>query len=223
MAPDLAGKRLELATELVPETSRVAVLWNAANPLFRACLQGDCRRGQDLGHRSSSLEVRAPTDFDAALATATAQQVGALITVEDPLTGEQARKIAKFAVDNDCQRYRGSGCLQMPVGSYPMMRTLAICCVGAWSTWTKFSKARNHPTCPSSSRPRSSWSSISRPPKRSASPFLRVYWNSRTRSLSEQARGCPGADSFGQAPRSTMLASGQTGTPRRLICCPWSR
>jgi putative ABC transport system substrate-binding protein len=32
MAPELAGKRLELLPEILPGLSRVAVLWNAANP-----------------------------------------------------------------------------------------------------------------------------------------------------------------------------------------------
>ena len=32
MAPDLGGKRLELLKEVVPQLSRVAVIWNAANP-----------------------------------------------------------------------------------------------------------------------------------------------------------------------------------------------
>jgi putative tryptophan/tyrosine transport system substrate-binding protein len=32
MAPDLGGKRLELVKEVLPGVSRVAVLWNAANP-----------------------------------------------------------------------------------------------------------------------------------------------------------------------------------------------
>jgi ABC-type uncharacterized transport system substrate-binding protein len=32
MAPDLGGKRLELLREVIPRLSRVAVLWNAANP-----------------------------------------------------------------------------------------------------------------------------------------------------------------------------------------------
>ena len=32
MSPDLDGKRLQLLTEVVPRVSRVAVLWDAANP-----------------------------------------------------------------------------------------------------------------------------------------------------------------------------------------------
>jgi putative tryptophan/tyrosine transport system substrate-binding protein len=100
MAPDLAGKRLELAKELVPEISRVAVLWNAANPYSALVLKETVGAAGTSGIGVQSLEVRAPTDFDAALATATGQQVGALITVEDPLMVGQEGKIAKFAVDN---------------------------------------------------------------------------------------------------------------------------
>jgi putative ABC transport system substrate-binding protein len=32
MAPDLGGKRLEILREMLPALSRVAILWNVANP-----------------------------------------------------------------------------------------------------------------------------------------------------------------------------------------------
>ena len=100
MAPDLAGKRLELAKELVPEISRVAVLWNAVNPYSRLVFKETVDAARMLGIEVQSLEVRVPPDFDSALDAATQQQAGALITVEDPLTGGQFGKIAKFALDN---------------------------------------------------------------------------------------------------------------------------
>ena len=51
-----------------------------------------------------------------------------------------------------------------------LRRQTSPTCIGARpSTSTAFSRARSRPTCRSSSRPSSSWSSTSRPPRRSAS------------------------------------------------------
>src|SRR5262245_42667096 len=53
MVPDLGGKRLELLKELLPQLSRVAVLWNAAKSVSRYCLQRDADRRPDIGGRGS--------------------------------------------------------------------------------------------------------------------------------------------------------------------------
>jgi ABC-type uncharacterized transport system substrate-binding protein len=97
MAPDLAGKRLELLTELLPGISRVAVLWNAANPYSALVCKKTVGAARILGIELQSLEVRAPADFDGALEAATGQHAAALITVEDPLTNGHRGKIAEFA------------------------------------------------------------------------------------------------------------------------------
>jgi putative ABC transport system substrate-binding protein len=97
MAPDLAGKRLELLTELLPGISRVAVLWNAANPYSALVFKETVGAARILGIELQSLEVRAPDDFDGALEAATGQHAAALITVEDPLTNSHRVKIAEFA------------------------------------------------------------------------------------------------------------------------------
>ena len=39
LAPELSGKRLELLKEIVPKLSRVAVMLNPANPVYRTELQ----------------------------------------------------------------------------------------------------------------------------------------------------------------------------------------
>jgi putative ABC transport system substrate-binding protein len=100
MAPELAGKRLELLKEIWPGISRVGVLWNGANPysvlVFKEAVSG----ARALGLEVQSLEVKAPADFDTALDAAVAQHADALIVAEDPLTMDYAGKIAKFAVDN---------------------------------------------------------------------------------------------------------------------------
>jgi putative ABC transport system substrate-binding protein len=98
MAPDLGGKRLELLKELLPGISRVAVLWNAANPYSALAFKDTVGAARILGIELQSLEVRAPTDIDGALEAATGQHTDALITVEDPLTVDHRGKIAEYAI-----------------------------------------------------------------------------------------------------------------------------
>jgi putative ABC transport system substrate-binding protein len=97
MAPDLGGKRLELVKELLPEISRVAVLWNAANPYSALVFKATVGAAWTLAIEVQSLEVRGPADFDGAFEDATGQHTGALIAVEDPLTNDHRHKIAEFA------------------------------------------------------------------------------------------------------------------------------
>jgi putative tryptophan/tyrosine transport system substrate-binding protein len=97
MAPDLGGKRLELLKEVLPRLSRVAVLWNAANPYAALLFKETQAAGRALGIEVQSLEVRGPDDFDSAFEAARRQRPDALITVEDPLTGTHRKLIADFA------------------------------------------------------------------------------------------------------------------------------
>ena len=98
MVPDLGGKRLELLKELLPRLSRVAVLWNAANPYPAIVLKETQAAGRTLGIEVHSLEVRGPDDLDGAFAAARLQHPDALISVEDPLTFTYRKRIADFAV-----------------------------------------------------------------------------------------------------------------------------
>ena len=98
MVPDLGGKRLELLKELLPRLSRVAVLWNAANPYPAIVFKETQAAGRKLGIEVHSLEVRGPDDLDGAFAAARLQHPDALISVEDPLTFTYRKRIADFAV-----------------------------------------------------------------------------------------------------------------------------
>jgi putative tryptophan/tyrosine transport system substrate-binding protein len=100
MAPDLGGKRLELLKELLPGVSRVAVLWNAANPYSALVFKETLGAARTLGVEPQSLEIREPPDLDGALEAATGQHADALIAVEDPLTVDLRKKIAEFAADH---------------------------------------------------------------------------------------------------------------------------
>jgi putative ABC transport system substrate-binding protein len=100
MAPDLGGKRLEMVKEILPDVSRVAVLWNALNPYSALVFRETEAAAQRLRIHIESLEVRGPHDFDAALRGAVAKQTSAIITVEDPLTYDYREQIADFLVKN---------------------------------------------------------------------------------------------------------------------------
>ncbi len=100
MAPDLGGKRLELLKEVLPGVFRVGILWNAANPYSALVFKETASAARILGIELRSIEVRSPDDFDGALAASTRLLVGALITVEDPLTVGHRKRIADFAAIN---------------------------------------------------------------------------------------------------------------------------
>ena len=71
IAPELAGKRLELLKEIVPKLSRVAVLWNPHGQTSTVGWQELQLPARELGVKLHSLEARSPKDFDKAFEDAT--------------------------------------------------------------------------------------------------------------------------------------------------------
>ena len=97
LAPELTGKRLQLLKEVVPGLSRVAALWNAANPAKSVEVRELQAAGGALGVRVRSLEVRSPDDFDPAFEAATRERPEALILIQDGLVVNIMPRIAEFA------------------------------------------------------------------------------------------------------------------------------
>ncbi len=98
LAPELSGKSLELLKEALPRISRVAVLWNAANPaadLYRRETQAAARA---LGLQLHMLEVRVADEFEKALADTLKQRADALLVLGagDPLTFLHRKQIIDF-------------------------------------------------------------------------------------------------------------------------------
>jgi putative tryptophan/tyrosine transport system substrate-binding protein len=97
MVTDLAGKWLEILKELLPRVSRVAVLWNAANPYPPLVFKQTQDAGRKLGIEVQSLEVRSPDDFDPVFEAAARRRADALIAINDPLTVDYRKRIVDFA------------------------------------------------------------------------------------------------------------------------------
>ena len=100
MAQDLGGKRLELLKEILPRLSRVAVIWNAANPYSALVFEETRGAAKTLAIELTSVEVRGPGDFTGGLDSAVRKPVEALVAVEDPLTFNYRKQIAEFCAAN---------------------------------------------------------------------------------------------------------------------------
>src|SRR5881409_3933532 len=77
MAPDLAGKQLQLLEELVPKVSRVALLTNPDNPASAPFLREAEAAARALGVRLQTLEARNSQEIDSAFAAMTREWAGA--------------------------------------------------------------------------------------------------------------------------------------------------
>jgi putative ABC transport system substrate-binding protein len=80
VAPDLAGKRLELLKETVPKATRVGVLWFSASPVAAKQLKETELAARPLDVRIRSLQLRSAEDFENAFQTAS-KNADALIAV----------------------------------------------------------------------------------------------------------------------------------------------
>ena len=97
MNPDLAGKRLELLNEIVPNLSRVAVFWNPQDQMSTISWNELQLPARSLGVQLQSVEIRSSGDFDKAFEDATRARVGALAIMPAPVFVTNLNRIADLA------------------------------------------------------------------------------------------------------------------------------
>jgi putative ABC transport system substrate-binding protein len=97
MAPEMAGKRLELLKEIVPKLSRVAVLWNPQGRVSTLSWNELQLPARQLGVQLHSLEARSLDDFDKAFEDATRARAGALAIMPNPVFAGNLKRIADLA------------------------------------------------------------------------------------------------------------------------------
>ena len=97
MAPDLVGKQLEMLKEAIPGVSRVALLWNPANPGSAPQLREAEAAARALRVRLQTLEARNSREIDSAFAAMTREQAGALLILVDAIFTNQVKQIAELA------------------------------------------------------------------------------------------------------------------------------
>ena len=97
MAPDLVGKQFDMLRQAVPESSRVAVLWNPGNPGSATQLREAEAAARILGVRLTRVEARRPEEITGAFAAIATARVSALLVLNDATLLNQRKQIAELA------------------------------------------------------------------------------------------------------------------------------
>jgi len=100
IAPELAGKRLELLKETIPKLPRVAVLWDPQGPSSALQWEESQRSALDLGLQLYSMEIRSASDFENAFKKATRRGRVALAVTSSPLINAYQKRITELATNN---------------------------------------------------------------------------------------------------------------------------
>jgi putative ABC transport system substrate-binding protein len=96
--PEIFGKQLQILKETIPRASRVAVLWNPADPSFatqKSEVEGATR---SLGIRLQIAEARGPEEFDSAFAAMARERAHALLVGGTSTFLVHRTRIAELAV-----------------------------------------------------------------------------------------------------------------------------
>jgi putative ABC transport system substrate-binding protein len=108
-AAEVVGKQVELLRELLPGVSRVAALWNPANPVFQQQQLGEARAAAaKLRVPLHVVEVRTPAELDRAFTAMAKERADALLVLGDPLFASQIARIAELAVKHRLPTVGGS-------------------------------------------------------------------------------------------------------------------
>ena len=100
ISDQLMGKGLELLREVVPNVTRVAVLWNPTNPGNTHQLRGAEAAAAASGVRLLPVEARAPAEIDRAFVAMARERAGALLVVLDVIFYDQRKRITALAAKN---------------------------------------------------------------------------------------------------------------------------
>jgi len=98
LAPDLSAKRVQLFKEMMPRLSRLAVVWNSANPANAAGWRETQEAARTLGIQLQSRPVEDAKDFERAFKYIARERPDALLVVEDALIVGHTKQITDFAL-----------------------------------------------------------------------------------------------------------------------------
>jgi putative ABC transport system substrate-binding protein len=179
-ATDIAGKRLELLREALLRFRRLAVMFDAGYPAAQQEMGQVQSAARALGLEVASLEIRRAEDIEPVFETIKSQ-ADALYVVDNALVFANRAQISALALNARLPTIFAAASLYNPGASCLTDQATQLCSVALPISSTKFYTGRSPAISRSSSRPCSSWSSISRRPRRLVSLFRITSLYSRTK------------------------------------------
>jgi ABC-type uncharacterized transport system substrate-binding protein len=168
LSPALEPKRMELLRELVPQAAIIAVLLNPTSPDADVQRRNVEAAASAIGLHFHIFNASSERDIEAAFNALVQLRAGGLLVGNDPFFNSQRGQLAVLATRHaipaifSFREYAAAGGLMSYGTSLTDVFARSVCMPA------KFLRARNLPTCQCCSRPNSSWSSISKLPRRSA-------------------------------------------------------
>jgi putative ABC transport system substrate-binding protein len=153
LSNDLAGKRLEFLKQLIPRVARVAFLRESDNRASALNLRDAESAARPLGLVVQGVGVRGPKELDAAFVAMKRARADAVIVLEATAFFPDRQRIADLALMHrlpmaaQAREYAEAG-----AHSSATVPITSTCFAVRPCTWTRSSRARNLPICPSSSR-----------------------------------------------------------------------
>ena len=96
----LAGKRLELLKESIPNLSRVAVLWNPQNSASAEQWKGSQQSSRQLGLQLHSMEVSRADQFEVSFNEAVKARSAAVAVTQETVLASNRKRIVDLAAKN---------------------------------------------------------------------------------------------------------------------------
>jgi putative ABC transport system substrate-binding protein len=126
MSDEVVGKQLELLKETVPKISRVAAMWNPANPVFQKLQLREVEAtARALNVRLQKVEARNPDEIERAFEAIAKERTRALHVFPDPVFTTHRKRIAELALKHrlpavsGVTEYADAGLLMSYGASFP--------------------------------------------------------------------------------------------------------
>jgi len=100
LAPEMAGKQLEILKEMVPKLSRIAIIGNSNNPGDAIALRETVLAAGAAEAYLRYLDILNPKDIDSAFRAATKARADALLALGNPVLNAHRKQVVDLAANN---------------------------------------------------------------------------------------------------------------------------